>query len=159
VAQTGRRGLAYDSGTAGISARHWLPGEFAVDQETATTGGSSSSAGPDRRGEPGEIRAEGRISSKVARVTFTVDDRTVDAALANGTFLVRVLYPATWQLPENYRAGIVRAYDADGKLLGEYPNPNRPCYRIPENGLLNLGPVNQQPPVDPWTCPVATRWD
>jgi hypothetical protein len=150
-----RRGKTYDTKYTAIPAWHWLPGDLAVDQVTATSGGSSPSAGPERRGEPGEIRAEGRISGKVARVTFTEGDRTVDAALAYGTFLVRVLYPLTWEAPESYGGGIVRAYDADGKLLGEHPSPNPRCYRIPDNGYL--GPPTQQP-VDPYACPVATRW-
>jgi hypothetical protein len=44
----------------------------------------------------------------------------VNAVLANGTFLGRILHPSTWLIPDNLPRPVVRAYDAGGTLLGTF---------------------------------------
>ena len=39
--------------------------------------------------------------------------------VASGTFLARIIHPSTWNAPADYTTrGVIRAYDANGTLLG-----------------------------------------
>ncbi|ALG08738.1 hypothetical protein AOZ06_19065 [Kibdelosporangium phytohabitans] len=134
----------YNPGGGSVESFHWIPGDLAVDQISGSAGGS-------KQGKPGYWLTAGRISGKVARVTFTDGDETVDAVLANGTFLGRILQPAGWS-PRNSEKVVVRAYDVDGQLVGESGHPGKPCYVTPLGTVLNRareGNVN---------CLPATRW-
>lgn len=149
----GGKAMPYNSGFAGLQDWQWLPGELSVDTTAGAAGGSVPGGKAAYRGERGYQATVGRISSKVARVTYTEGDRTVDAVIANGTFIARIIQSATWKIPANATPGIVRAYDANGKLIGESAKPGDNCYATPEGKVIG---VRDAP--DPKTCLPAVRW-
>ncbi len=152
--------MPYDSGGLGEEDigyditvdRNWLPGPVSVDVVSGSAGGDVAGSRPD---EPGLQIVGGRISADVAKVTYTEGDRTVEAALANGTFLARILYPSTWDNSGQGGFGMVRAYGADGQLLGAVNDPDHPapfCSITPNNQVIS-GPVaaaERCEPAIPW---------
>ncbi|TWP53396.1 hypothetical protein FKR81_05385 [Lentzea tibetensis] len=132
----------------------FIAGSFALDSTSGSAGGDASYANPARKGKRGSIVTAGRITAEVARVTMTVDGTTVDAVLANDTFLARVLYPSTWTIPENMPAAVVRAYDAGGTLLGSSDTPDTRCYTTPDGAIM----THHQNQPDPATCLPAKLW-
>ncbi len=133
----------------------WLPGHFAVDSNGASTGGDTENNRPIYQGVPGYRIAAGRVDSKVARVTLTVDGQTVDATIANNTFVVRIVYPSTWSPPPGNDTGEIRAYDAAGALLGSSTGPHK-CFVDPKGVIVPGG--WQTPDTDPKTCEPALPW-
>lgn len=129
----------------------WLPGEFSADQVGSTSGGDIGKA--EYRGRAGYDMAVGRVSARVAKVTFTKDERTVEATIANGTFVARILRPSDYMMTEGL--GDVRAYDAQGSLLGtsESTSTQDRCYVTPDHERV-LGPADS----DPTTCLPAVSW-
>jgi hypothetical protein len=112
--------MPYNAGFGGVLTPTWPPpGPIAVDTAGNQAGGDVRGNKTIYRGLPGTEMAGGRISDQVAKVTYTQGSVTVNAALANGTFLVRMVHPSTWAIPDNYPRGMIRAYDAAGKLLAE----------------------------------------
>jgi hypothetical protein len=85
-----------------------------------------------------------------------VKDKTVDATLANGTFVVRILYPLGPDGHADYDGGVVRAYDATGRLLGEFFDRDGPCYVTEEGACIGPGrPENS----DHTKCLPAVPWE
>jgi len=52
-------------------------------------------------------------------VTLTQGGVTVDGVIANGTYIARIVRPTDWVIPDHRDPPVVRAYDKDGKLIGE----------------------------------------
>jgi hypothetical protein len=106
---------------AGLSNSPHLPPPtpVTVDVSGFDSGGDVPGGKAIYHGRPGSVFAAGRISAQVAKVTLTHGTDTVTASVANGTFLARILYPSTWGAPADYLPrNVIRAYDANGTLLG-----------------------------------------
>jgi hypothetical protein len=147
--------MPYNSSYGGVPQRDWLPGDLSVDSSTGSAGGDGSKY----PGEKGYLAVGGRITSKVTKVTFTADGSTVQANLANGTFIARVTRPSNWKLPTPTvkSAGIVRAYDANGNMIAASNDPKHPmdkCYITPDKKVVL---ANERTP-NLATCTPATRW-
>lgn len=95
----------------------------AIDDAPISLGYSGASSGgdggkPQYAGVPGYRTVAGYLDPKrIARVTYTVDGRTVEATIANGTFAARIFYPSNWEIPSTLDSGVVHAYDAQGTLI------------------------------------------
>jgi hypothetical protein len=145
IAVCRERGDVYERGVAGgVGPLDWLPGAVSVDTEQGYLDG----------GHPyrGQVIA-GRLTSKVARVTFTDGGVTRDAAIANGTYLLRILHP----IGQGGGSGVVRAYDAHGALLATVdPVDDRPfdetCYRLTGGKIVPKNAANRH------DCRVGVRW-
>lgn len=135
--------IPYSSFIAGVHNLEWLPGSLSVDVAVGT--------GSD--GEHGFEVTAGRISDKVAKVTWTQRGETVTATLAKGTFAARIVHPATWEAPTTGDFGVVRAYDAAGTLLATSGQDNN-CYVTPGGAVMSN--LRKQP--DPRSCKPATHW-
>ncbi|GLY50726.1 hypothetical protein [Lentzea sp. NBRC 102530] len=145
-------GMPYNSGFAGTEVK-WLPGHFSVDLSGASAGGDLNLK-PIYQGVPGSRTVAGRVDGRVARVTYTIDGRTVEAGIANGTFLVRMYYPSDWQIPNIDDQGVLRFYDAAGTLLGTGADVWKKCYVDPQGKV-----VQGDRRADPATCVPATPWN
>ncbi|PSL58499.1 hypothetical protein B0I31_101718 [Saccharothrix carnea] len=144
--------MPYNSGFTAMLEIEWLPGEFAADEIGSASGGDGGK--PEYAGKPGYDMVAGRVSSKVARVTFTQGGQTAEATIANGTFVARIPRPSDWEVPADRGAGDVRAYDAQGGLLGTLEAFSRErCYMNPEYVIV-VG--NKE--ADPTTCLPAVSW-
>ncbi|MCE6997955.1 hypothetical protein LZG04_24600 [Saccharothrix sp. S26] len=147
--------MPYNSAMAGGLAVGWLPGEFSADEVGAASGGDGGK--PEYAGRPGYEQAAGRVTSKVARVTFGRDGHEVDATIANGTFVARIPHPSDWQVTDGWdRQGSLRAYDAHGALLGEWMAEwdRTKCWVDPD-GVIVVGARDR----DPTTCAPAVAWE
>lgn len=133
----------------------WLPGHFSLDTNEASAGGDLPGNKPIYHGQHGYRLVVGRVDSKVARVTFTQDGQTIDARIANNTYVARMVHPTTWSPPPGIDGGEVRAYDAAGNLLGSSNGPDK-CFVNPQ-GVIVFGGW-QNPNVDPKTCEPARPW-
>jgi hypothetical protein len=142
-------GMPYNPGFSSGLETAWLPGDFAVDSLTSAAGGDGGK--PEYAGRPGYDQAVGRVSAKVAKVTFAWGGETVEATIANGTFVARIVHASDYQIPEDRGFGDVRAYDAGGNLL-ETISGDR-CYTRPDDVIV-LGPKD----ADPTTCRPAVPW-
>ncbi|MFE9745328.1 hypothetical protein ACFYOT_10520 [Saccharothrix saharensis] len=146
--------MPYNSAMASGLAVGWLPGEFAADAIGSSAGGDGGK--PEHAGEPGYDMAVGRVTSKVARVTFGRIGQEVDAKIANGTFVARIAHPSDWQVPTGWEQyGYVRAFDAQGALLGEWMAEwdRTKCWVDPD-GQIVAGARDR----DPATCAPAVAW-
>ncbi|MGH3878004.1 MAG: hypothetical protein ACRDSK_13325 [Actinophytocola sp.] len=135
----------------GIGARgplDWLPGPVSLDLSGATPGDGANA---------GLETAIGRVTSDVARVTYTTGGVTTDAVVDNGTYVARILHPNDWDASEAEarQNGVVRAYDARGELIGTVDQSRYylTCYRAPGGALLPWGTS-----ADPSTCREAVPW-
>ncbi|NUT45869.1 MAG: hypothetical protein HOV94_00920 [Saccharothrix sp.] len=144
--------MPFNSGSVRGFQPEWLPGEFAADIIGSASGGDGGK--PEHAGRLGYDLAAGRVTAKVARVTFTQDGRTVEARIANGTFVARIPHPSGWVAPENRGPADIRAYDKDGTLLGTLDtiSPER-CYVRPDYVVV-AGNRN----ADRTTCWPAVLW-
>jgi hypothetical protein len=147
--------MPYFAMMAGKIAVGWLPGEFAPDYRGAASGfdgGTPENAG--RTG--GYVVAGGRVTSKVARVTFGPNGQEVDATIADGTFLARIVHPSGWETSvDSERQNVLRAYDAQGALLGEWdPGWHRTKCWVNPAGEIVAGAHDR----DPATCAPAVAW-
>lgn len=131
----------------------WLPGPMSLDVNWNYL--------PDGTGRHGLEVVAGRVTSHVARVTFTEDGVTRNTAVVNRTFLLRVVHSsdqASWQGNQPFD-GVVRAYDKYGRLLATIAasaNGDRydaPCYRVPGGMLLPKGAK-----ADKGACQGAVPW-
>ncbi|MFI6099820.1 hypothetical protein ACIA8G_30050 [Lentzea sp. NPDC051213] len=143
-------GHKYNAGF-GQAAIKWLPGHFSIDYSGASAGGAADGQ-PD---VPGFRTVVGRVSERVAKVTVTADDRTVEAKVANGTYAARMYYPSSWVIQSSdMRPTIVRAYDAAGTLLGDNAGPIEVCYYDPQSLEVVYG-TRTRPYKE---CQAATPW-
>jgi hypothetical protein len=90
-----------------------------IDINERNAGGDSPGNKAEYAGMHGTEEYAGRISPEVAKVTLTQDGQTVEATLADGAYLARIVHPTDWVIPETPPAPIVRAYDKNGTLLAE----------------------------------------
>jgi hypothetical protein len=146
--------MPYHAAMTGRPALGWLPGEFVPDYGGAVSGGDGGK--PEYAGRPGYVIAGGRVTSKVARMTFGPNGQEVDATIANGTFLARIAHPSGWQPPVEWeRENALRAYDAQGALLGEWdPGAHRTKCWVNPAGEVVWGARDR----DPATCAPAVAW-
>lgn len=138
--------LVWDSG--------WLPGVLALDELASSNGGAGGKA--EYADQLGYDLAVGRVTDQVAKVVYLHGGRSVEARLANGTFVARIAHPADWDMPEGWdRLGVVHAYDAQGALLGEWRDQWDPtkCWVRPD-GVIVAGARD----LDPATCAPAVAW-
>ncbi|MFD5825564.1 hypothetical protein [Lentzea sp. NPDC060358] len=142
----------YNSGFA-QTAIGWLPGHFSLDTVSASVGGDRDGR-PGFAGRPGYRTIVGRVDGQVTRVAVEVDGRTLEAGVAAGTFAVRVYYPPDWQIPVEDGDITVRAYDANGALLGDSSDLAKSCWADPQTGAVlygdTRGPRDQCLPASPW---------
>lgn len=148
-------GMPFNSGFSSGFDPEWLPGHFSTDSLGASTGGDTPGNKPIYRGVHGYRIAAGRVDSKVARVTLTADGQTIEATIANNTFVARIVHPTTWSPPEGDQFGEVRAYDAAGNLLGTNKGAGK-CFVNPQGVIVAGGWAN--PNTDPKTCEPALPW-
>lgn len=106
----------YDAGMAILQP--FTP-PISLDSSGAVPGGDVPGGEFEHQGIRGWEYAVGRVAPEVARVTVTLGRDTVDASIAGGTFVVRVLRPVDWVVTESGPPPVARAYDANGKLLAE----------------------------------------
>ncbi|TQM83007.1 hypothetical protein FHX81_5420 [Saccharothrix saharensis] len=147
--------MPYNSAMASGLRTGWLPGEFAADEMSSASGGDGGK--PEYAGRPGYDQAVGRVTSKVARVTFGRNGQEVDATIANGTFVARIAHPSDWRVPAGWEQyGYVRAFDAQGALLGEWGAgwDRTKCWVDPD-GRIVVGARDR----DPATCAPAVAWE
>lgn len=149
-------GFAFNSGMSSGFNPEWLPGHFSVDSNGASAGGDVPGNKPIYRGVPGYRFVVGRVDSKVARVTLTQDGKTVDAAIANNTYVARIVHPTTWSIPEGIELPEVKAYDAAGALLGTNNGGGGKCFVDPQGVIVSGG--WRDPNTDPKTCEPAKPW-
>lgn len=114
----GGQGMAYNPGYGGLQG--FTP-PMSLDGMGGYAGGSSPGSKPGSEGLAGWDFAVGRVAPQVARVVFTRGADSVEATIANGTFVARILHPADWSPPGVGRSGNVRAYDQNGVLIAELP--------------------------------------
>lgn len=149
-------GMPFNSGFSSGFDPEWLPGHFSTDSLGASTGGDVPGNKPIYRGVPGYRIAAGRVGSKVARVTLTADGQTIDATIANNTFVARIVHPTTWSPPEGNDFGEIRAYDTAGNLLGTSSGSGTKCFVNPQGVIVSGG--WRDPNTDPKTCEPAQPW-
>ncbi|MEU4441702.1 hypothetical protein AB0K14_29455 [Actinosynnema sp. NPDC050801] len=144
----------YNASSALVWDSGWLPGALALDGLASAAGGDGGKA--DHAGRAGYDMAVGRVTGQVAKVVYLHGGRSVEARIANGTFVARIAHPADWVPPDGWdRMGVVHAYDAQGALLGEWRNewdPTR-CWVRPD-GVVVAGARD----LDPAKCLPAVAW-
>jgi hypothetical protein len=108
--------MEYNSGFSGL-----LPftGPISFDTNGGATGGDVPGGKAVYAGLHGFQFVAGRVAPEVAKVVYLQDGTSVDAVIANGSFLARIVHPTTWAIPENHAPPVVRAYDKNGTLLAE----------------------------------------
>jgi hypothetical protein len=132
----GDTGIAYNPGGGTVLALHWITPPYQIDWKNQ-----------DSEWEDGRmvyrVNLGGRVARNVERMTLTVGEKTLELPLQNRTFAINYGY----QPPK--RSYVLRAYDADGKLL-DPPSQVR-CLLTPDGKRLGE-PRNLQ------TCPRAVAW-
>lgn len=112
---------------------NWLAGNYIRDTGGAYPGGDTHPFRPKLAGVPGVRILAGRADSSVARMTYRQSDGVIaEAKIANGTFVIRVLYPSTWS--GGGMEGVtteLHAYDAAGNLLDVDSDSERKCWTMP----------------------------
>ncbi|SER44847.1 hypothetical protein SAMN05216188_111207 [Lentzea xinjiangensis] len=137
----------HNPGRKGFDTR-WLTGHFSVDHQTQRSG--------DRATKPGNQTVAGRVDSRVARMTYTVFGRTVDAEVGDGTFVVRILHPVDWDFPKEIDPDeSLKAYDAEGNLIGDSRDTRGKCY-VDWEGEIVSG--TWDPGQKPGDCLPAQPW-
>lgn len=137
----------YLPGRKGFDTR-WLNGHFSIDYRNQTSG--------DRAKRPGSQTVAGRVDSRVKRMTWSVLGKTVEAEISDGTFVARLLWPADWDHPgDQDPREAVKAYDAEGKVLGDTLMDLSWCYVDPEDNVIS-GWFDAKPPLD--DCKPAEPW-
>jgi hypothetical protein len=126
----------------------WLPGPVVVDTQAA-----ASALDPKHSSKVAYDIVAGRVGAAVSRVVVSLDGRSATAAPLNGTFLVRLRFPADWKADVSAKPE-VRAYDAVGRLLGDSADVLGKCYATPDGTVI-------YPPVQAGGaagCDPAVRW-
>lgn len=142
----------YSSAVASGPEFGWLPGEFAADHVSSSFRGE-----PGRADGPEYDMAVGRVTSKVARVTFGRNGQEVDATIVDGTFVARITLPSDWPGFVDWdERNFLRAYDAHGALLGEWQAGwDRTRCWVDPSGKIVAGYHDR----DPATCAPAVAWE
>lgn len=104
-----------DDGGPGYSARHRELRPYTPPVSMDSLMGFTSVD----TGHPRSASAVGRISPEVARVTFVIGAKSVDAVLGDGTYLARIFEPGDYLSEDSPVTPVVRAYDKNGTLLAE----------------------------------------
>lgn len=137
----------YLPGRKGFDTR-WLNGHFTIDYQNQTSG--------DRSRRPGSQTVAGRVDSEVKRMTWSVLGKTVEAEISDGTFVARLLWPADWDHPRGQDPReALRAYDAEGRVLGDTLMDLSWCYVDPEDNVIS-GWFDAKPALD--DCKPARPW-
>ncbi|GGU85878.1 hypothetical protein [Lentzea flava] len=127
----------------------WLTGHFSIDM-------AGQRAGDPVRNIPGFSQIGGRVDSQVKRMTYTLDGTTVEADIANGAFLARILRPTDWHWPQEIdRTASVKAYDAEGNLIGDSLDIEGKCFVDWEGNIIHGGWDPNKKPED---CLTAEPW-
>jgi hypothetical protein len=110
--------MDYNSGLSGL--RQFTP-PVSYDLNGASAGGDVPGNKPEYAGQHGTEVVAGRVAPEVAKVTATRGADSVEARIQNGTYVVRIVHPTTWEIPvaEDWRPPMIRAYDKNGTLLAE----------------------------------------
>ncbi len=150
-----RGGEEYDTNRPGEVAINWLPGHFSMDMDSSRLGGDLHPSIPAMAGVPGLRFVAGRVDSSVARMTYRAyDGTTVEAKIANGTYVVRIAYPSTWNPNDVTGTTELRAYDAAGNLLGTSAELVGTCYYDPQTKQV----IHGERGVTADKCKPATPW-
>ncbi|OLF06890.1 hypothetical protein [Actinophytocola xanthii] len=139
-----------------VGGRVWLPGSIVMDSYWIRSEEHSDT--------PASRLVFGRVSSEVVSVRMTTDTGTIDAVVANGTFMARVIYQGP--PPPDDAPVKVSAYDAEGNLLDTDDQtfaPNHDCYSLPDGRFMSGDGFIAAPPTDPAyfderNCRPATPW-
>jgi hypothetical protein len=155
VCNIDRGGEDYDTNRPGEVVLNWLPGHFSVDADGTRLGGDLHPTIPKMAGVLGLRFIAGRVDSSVARLTYrTEDGRAGEAKIVDGTYVVRVAYPSTWDPNAVPRTTELRAYDAAGNLLGTSADLAATCYYVPDSKEI----IHGERGVTPDRCKPATPW-
>lgn len=129
----GRGGKEYSAGEPHQVQVDWLAGNHSTDVGGVQPGGDTHPFRPELAGAPGLRLRGGRVDSSVARMTYRQSDgKTAEAKIANGTFVIRFLYPSTWNgVGQESDTAELRAYDAAGNLLDVGSDSERKCWTMP----------------------------
>ena len=146
--------MPYNSAMTGGFDVGWLPGEFVADQVGSSSGGDGGK--PEHAGSLGYDLAVGRVTDRVAKVVYRNGGKSVQAHLANGTFVARLPHPSDWRVPEGWdQQAVLQAYDAQGALLGDwFRDWDRTRCWVRPDGVVVRGARD----VDPATCAPAVAW-
>ncbi|MGH3761533.1 hypothetical protein [Actinophytocola sp.] len=135
----------------------WLPGPVSIDlMATYSNGGPPAHEDIGAPQQPGLEMAAGRVTSDVARVTYTVNGQTRDGVVANGTYVVRILHSPNWTDPSPSPLGAVHAYDADGEEIATVRHSlySTICHSVPGGMTVPWGntadPNHCMGPAVPW---------
>lgn len=152
-----RGGEEYDTDRPKEVFINWLPGHFSMDISLGRLGGDlhRNPPIPAMAGVPGLRLVAGRVDSSVTRMTYRgYDGRTVEAKIANGTYVVRIAYPSTWNPNDVPSTAELRAYDAAGNLLGTNTDLAGTCYYAPDSKEI----IHGERGVTADKCKPATPW-
>ena len=155
VCNIDRGGEDYDTNRPGEVVLNWLPGHVSVDADGTRLGGDLHKDIPEMVGVLGLRFIAGRVDSSVARLTYqTEDGRAGEAKIVNGTYVVRLAYPSTWDPNAIHRTTELRAYDAAGNLLGTSADLAGNCYYAPDSKEIIHGArgatADKCKPATPW---------
>jgi hypothetical protein len=161
--QIGRGGKEYHAGGYQPMYIGYLAGHFAIDAGGSYPGGDTNKNFPALAGAPGYRIFAGRVDSSVARITYRAPDgRTAEAKIANGTYLVRMMYPSTWTDGGNVNGPgqEMRVYDAAGNLLGTSADQENKCWTMPgvDETLPDHRPI-EMVETPTMKCQPAPRWE
>ncbi|GAA3386782.1 hypothetical protein [Cryptosporangium minutisporangium] len=119
----------------------WLPEKVTQDAGTGSHLKQSKIA----------YQTVGRVTPDVAEVELSMADGTVRVPVFDGTFAANVVFTEnTVAWPDT----VVRAYDRNGRLLGEYPRAGAPdCAVDPSGNVVDGRGVD-----DPTKCVEARPW-
>jgi hypothetical protein len=146
--------LPYNASSAANVDTGWLPDVLALDSSGSASGGAIGK--PEYAHQLGYDIAAGRVTDEVARVVYRHGEQSVEAQVANGTFVARITHPADWVPPVDWdEFGVVFAYDAHGALLGEWRIEwdRTKCWVRPD-GVIVAGARD----LDPAKCMPAVPW-
>ncbi|MDU0290856.1 hypothetical protein [Saccharothrix longispora] len=135
-------GMPFNSGLRSGFDLGTLVGPVSVDLNDARAGGDVPGNRAQYRGQAGAEFVAGRVTADVASVTWEQRGETVSATVANGTFVAYLEHPSTWEIPNGFELGEVRAHDASGRLLGGFDPAGRGTWCA----------------ADPAPCGAGTRW-
>ncbi|GAA0218929.1 hypothetical protein GCM10010492_16030 [Saccharothrix mutabilis subsp. mutabilis] len=147
--------MPYNAGFSTVRDLAWMTDPVAIDANGGSAGGDVLGNKEIYRGLHGTASAAGRVTPEVGRVTFTYDGQTVDATIANGTFVARNIFPADWSIPAE-DGFEVRAYDKAGKLLASSVDLGKKCFATPDGRVVH-GAWNMADQ-DVTKCSKAVRW-
>lgn len=161
--QIDRGGKQYKAGGYQPMYIGYLAGHFAMDAGGSFPGGDTNPNFPELAGAPGYRVFAGRVDSSVARITYRAPDgKTAEAKIANGTYLVRMMYPSTWKATgDENGSSEMRVYDAAGNLLGGTGfEQEEKCWTMPGTNITlpDHDPIEK---VETATkkCQPAPRWE